>query len=74
MALESLKRLRSGERTAFGDLYDLSYEKIYRFVYHRTRETEKTEDLVSDIYMKALKKIHTFTVIQNENSFLGSIA
>lgn len=60
MIPETLIRIRSGDLSAFGRLYDASYEKIYRFVYHRVQDTPRTEDLVSDIYMKAMTKISSF--------------
>lgn len=60
MASPLIARLRSGDLTAFAALYDLSYEKIYRFVYHRVMDTMDAQDIVSDIYMKALRKVSTF--------------
>lgn len=38
----------------------MSYEKVYRFIYHRTQDHELSEDIVADTYMKALKRITGF--------------
>lgn len=59
MLLQSLDRFRSGDSSAFSDIYDASYDTVYRFVYHRTLDTVFTEDIISDIYMKVLKNIST---------------
>ncbi len=56
----SLQKVRSWDFSAFGDLYDASYEKIYRFIYHRTLDTYFTEDVISDVYMKAIESIGSF--------------
>lgn len=37
---------------AFGQLYDLYIEKIYRFVYFKVGNKEEAEDLVSEIFLK----------------------
>ena len=37
---------------AYGKLYDLYIERIYRFVYYKVRSKEEAEDLVSDIFLK----------------------
>ncbi len=59
MILESLSRFRAGNQAAFSDIYDASYDTVYRFVYHRTLDTHLTEDIISNIYMKVLIKIDT---------------
>lgn len=55
-----LEQIRNGNLALFGSLYDASYEKIYAFVYHRTLDDIDTQDIVSDVYMKALKSIGSF--------------
>lgn len=55
--LETLNSAKQGDRDAIGYLYDMSYEKIYRFVYHRIFDTPKTEDIVSDVFFKMLRAL-----------------
>ncbi len=55
-----LRTVQSGDLSAFGGLYDMTYDKIYRFVYHKTLDHIETQDIVSETYMKALKKISSF--------------
>jgi len=38
---------------AFGQLYDLYIEKIYRFVYFKVGTKEEAEDVTSEIFLKA---------------------
>lgn len=53
-------RFKSGESSAFGELYDRYAERIYRFVYYKTFRRELAEDIVSDVFYKALEKIDTY--------------
>lgn len=55
-----LAKIRNGSLDAFGRLYDMSYEKVYRFIYHRTQDHEWSEDIVAETYMKAMKCISGF--------------
>jgi len=45
---------------AFSELYDLYFPKIFRYVSWRIGNRSDTEDLVSDIFTKALNKIDSF--------------
>lgn len=38
----------------------MSYDRVYRFIYHRTGDHEKSQDIVADTYMKALRRINGF--------------
>lgn len=42
---------------AFGELYDLYFERIYAYVYRKTGDRQVAEDLTSDTFMKALTHI-----------------
>jgi RNA polymerase sigma-70 factor (ECF subfamily) len=60
---------------AFGKLYDLYVQKIYRFVYFKVSHKEEAEDIVSDVFLKAWNYL---TDIQRETeaeikSFSGLI-
>lgn len=60
MFASQLAKIRNGQLDAFSALYDMSYDRVYGFIYHRTGDHEKTEDIVSDTYMKALRRINGF--------------
>jgi RNA polymerase sigma factor (sigma-70 family) len=45
---------------AFGVLYDRYRDRIYHFVYLRLRERAATEDVVAEIFVKALKGLPSY--------------
>jgi len=51
---------KQGDLTRFAELYDLYFERIYKFVYYRTFNKELAEDLVSKIFLKSLEAIGKF--------------
>src|SRR3989344_1951311 len=57
---EIIKKILKGNPAEFSRLYDAYIDKIYRFVFFKTRHKETAEDLTSDIFIKALSKIQTF--------------
>ena len=58
----AIRKCQSGDRDEFGQLYDKYIKKIYDFVYYKTQHKDTAEDLVSQIFMKALKRINEFKV------------
>ncbi len=55
-----ITRIQNGDLKAFGELYDISYDSVYRFIYHRIGNHEQSEDIVAETYMKAIKHISHF--------------
>lgn len=49
-----------GDRQMFGELYDRYIRKIYDFIYFKTHHAHTAQDLTSQVFIKALDKIHTF--------------
>jgi len=45
------------ERARFADLYEQNFERVYAFVARRVRDRAEAEDVVSDVFYKALKGI-----------------
>jgi RNA polymerase sigma-70 factor, ECF subfamily len=50
-------RAGKGDAAAFGVLYDRYVEAVYRYVYYRVRNDADAEDLVSDVFTRALRAI-----------------
>jgi RNA polymerase sigma-70 factor (ECF subfamily) len=44
----------------FADLYDVYFDRIYAYVAHRVSSCAETEDLVSEVFHKALANIRRF--------------
>ncbi|MBT4937017.1 RNA polymerase sigma factor [Candidatus Peregrinibacteria bacterium] len=59
--IESLvKKAQEGEAQAFGEIYDIYIEDIYRFVFYKVGQREIAEDLTEDSFLKAWEKLDTF--------------
>ncbi|WAX78683.1 ECF subfamily RNA polymerase sigma factor, BldN family [Streptomyces sp. KMM 9044] len=59
--LELVERAQAGEADAFGRLYDQYSDTVYRFIYHRVGGKTTAEDLTSETFLRALRRIGTFT-------------
>lgn len=46
---------------AFGELYELHFDRIYRYVYNQVRIHQETQDIVSETFLKALRAIEAYT-------------
>lgn len=53
-------RAREGDAEAFGSLYDHYVELVYRYVYYRVGVHSLTEDLTSETFLRALRRIRDF--------------
>lgn len=57
---EALANIRAGDTEQFGALYDAYFQKIYNYIFYRTRHRETAEDLVSATFLKAVKYLGSF--------------
>jgi len=46
-----------GDANAFGELYDIHVDQIYRHIYYRVGNTGDAEDLTQQVFLKAWKAI-----------------
>ncbi len=46
---------------AFGKLYDIYYPKISNYLLHRLSKVEAAQDITSEVFFKAMTKLHTFS-------------
>jgi RNA polymerase sigma-70 factor, ECF subfamily len=67
-------RAGKGDTAAFGALYDRYVEAVYRYVYYRVRSDADAEDLVSDVFMRALRAIPRYEPRQAFLAWLYRIA
>ena len=60
--IDLVDRAREGEPDAFASLYDRYVERVYRFVLYRVSgDSALAEDITSEVFVRALRKIKTFT-------------
>lgn len=53
-------RAQRGDADAFGALYDRYLDLVFRYVYYRVGTKALAEDLVSETFLRALRRIGTF--------------
>jgi RNA polymerase sigma-70 factor (ECF subfamily) len=56
-----IERAQAGDGAAFGLLYDRYFDTVFRFVYFRVGNRQLAEDLTGDTFLRALKRISSFT-------------
>ncbi|WP_433530027.1 ECF subfamily RNA polymerase sigma factor, BldN family [Micromonospora sp. CA-263727] len=56
-----VERAQAGEAEAFGLIYDRYVDTVFRFVYFRVGNRQLAEDLTSDTFLRALKRIGSVT-------------
>ena len=56
-----VERAQAGDAAAFGLIYDRYVDTVFRFVYFRVGNRQLAEDLTSDTFLRALKRIGSFT-------------
>jgi RNA polymerase sigma-70 factor (ECF subfamily) len=72
---EILARISAGDTEQFGLLYDAYAERIYKYLFYRTRDREVAEDLTSTTFFKAIQNIKRFDASKgNFSSWIYRIA
>lgn len=59
--MDLVERAQAGETDAFGRLYDQYSDTVYRYIYYRVGGKATAEDLTSETFLRALRRISTFT-------------
>jgi RNA polymerase sigma-70 factor (ECF subfamily) len=59
--MELVGRAQEGDGEAFGALYDHYADTVYRYIYYRVGSRATAEDLTSESFLRALRRIGTFT-------------
>jgi RNA polymerase sigma-70 factor (ECF subfamily) len=52
---------QNGDGEAFGQIYDLYVDTVFRFVYFRVNDRGLAEDFTSETFLRALRRISTIT-------------
>lgn len=55
-----IERAAGGDFGAFGELYSIYIERIYRYVFYQVKDKMTAEDLIEEIFMKAWKAIGSY--------------
>jgi RNA polymerase sigma-70 factor, ECF subfamily len=54
-------RAQDGDPNAFGEIYDRYSETVYRYIYFRVSNAQLAEDLASETFLRALRRISSFS-------------
>jgi len=58
---ELIKRAKECDSSAFARLYECYYQDIYSYVYFRLPDASQAEDLTSEVFIRVLESIDSFT-------------
>ena len=58
--VDLVDRARTGDGDAFARLYDRYVDQVFGFVQYRVRDRHLAEDLTSDVFVRALRKLPEF--------------
>ena len=61
VTLALVHRAQAGDAEAFGELYDRYADLVYRYVYYRVGSSQLAEDLTSETFLRALRRLSSFT-------------
>ena len=56
-----VEKAQGGDGAAFGQIYDRYMDTVFRFIYFRVASRPLAEDLTADTFLRALKRIGSFT-------------
>ncbi len=56
-----VQRAQAGDTEAFGLIYDRYLDTVFRFIYFRVSTRQLAEDLTSETFLRALRRIGSFT-------------
>lgn len=69
----SIKRLKKGDQSAFNDIYEYTYRKIYFIVLPIIKDKSLAEDIMQDTYLKFLEKLYDYNA-KNSLAYILTIA
>ncbi len=57
---EWIRAAQTGDRSAFARLIDCYWDRLYRWLYHLTRDRHTAEDLTQETFLRALAAVKSF--------------
>jgi RNA polymerase sigma-70 factor (ECF subfamily) len=70
---EWIRAAQAGDRSAFARLIERYWDRLYRWLYHLTRDRHRAEDLTQETFLKALAAVKTFRTGSNFRAWLFRI-
>lgn len=66
---ELIQKAQSGDRNAFGEIYQLYYKKIFRYCSFNVYDSAAAQDICQETFVKAWKKVKDFKMNKPDWSF-----
>jgi RNA polymerase sigma-70 factor (ECF subfamily) len=70
---ELIREAQKGDRSAFAVLVERYWDRLYRWLYHLTRDRHSAEDLVQETFLKAFAALARFRADTNFRAWLFRI-
>jgi RNA polymerase sigma-70 factor (ECF subfamily) len=70
---ELVRAAQAGDRPAFAVLVERYWERLYRWLYHLTRDRHTAEDLTQESFLKAYRRLERFRAGTNFGAWLFRI-
>jgi RNA polymerase sigma-70 factor (ECF subfamily) len=70
---EWIRAAQAGDRSAFARLVERYWDRLYRWLYHLTRDRHVAEDLAQETFMKALAALASFRAGSNFRAWVFKI-
>lgn len=71
---ELVQKALGGDELAFGKIYDLFFDKVYRFIFYRVNHREEAEDLTAETFIRVWNKISEINEVRSFNGWVYQIA
>ena len=70
---EWIRAAQAGDRSAFAQLIERYWDRLYRWLYRMTRDRHTAEDLTQETFLKALAAVKTFRAGSNFRAWVFRI-
>ena len=67
-------KAKTGDNGAFGEIYNIFFQKIFRFIFYRVGHKENAEDLTEEVFLKAYGKLESLSDTNSLEPWLYQIA
>ena len=72
--LNLLERVSGGDREAFAELYRALERPLYRFVYQKLNDSQRSADIVHDVFLQVWREAGAFRGMAKVRTWVFSIA
>lgn len=57
-----VKKAANGDSAAFTQLYEIYFDRVYKYIYFRIKKQSETEDLTQEVFIKAMNAIASYKI------------